>query len=57
MSDERGASAVEYALLIAGLAAVVVLAILVLGGPVQELFNDTCERVDEQETIAADCDE
>ena len=40
---ERGASAVEYALLIAGIAAVLVVVILLLGGRVHGLFSETCE--------------
>lgn len=54
-ADERGASAVEYGLLIAGIAAVIVIAILVLGGPVNGMFTDTCDEFDTQESIAADC--
>lgn len=44
-SDERGASAVEYGLLIAGIAALIVLAVLAFGGGVQGLFDDTCQAV------------
>jgi pilus assembly protein Flp/PilA len=43
--DERGASAVEYALLIAGIAALLVIAIVTLGGEVRGLFDDTCSEV------------
>lgn len=38
---DAGASAVEYALLIAGIAAVVVLAVFTLGGAVTGLFTET----------------
>lgn len=38
---ERGASAVEYGLLLAGVAAVIVLVVFALGGQVQDLFDDT----------------
>ena len=54
-STERGASAVEYSLLIAGIAAVAVLAILALGGPVRELFTDTCDELDAQAGVSATC--
>ena len=40
-----GASAVEYGLLIAGIAALIVVAVFALGGNVTDLFNDTCETV------------
>ncbi|MGA8256947.1 MAG: Flp family type IVb pilin [Nocardioides sp.] len=43
--SERGASAVEYALLVAGIAAVVVLIIVALGLNVRDLFQDTCDAV------------
>lgn len=42
---ERGASAVEYALLLAGIAAVVVTAIVLLGLRVDELYLETCDRI------------
>ncbi len=41
--DERGASAVEYGLLIAGIAALIVVAVFALGPIVKEAFTDTCE--------------
>ncbi len=40
--DERGASAVEYGLLVAGIAALVVIAVFALGPIVREAFTDTC---------------
>lgn len=42
---ETGASSVEYGLLIAGIAAVVVLAIVMFGESVADLFDDTCDSV------------
>lgn len=42
---ETGASSVEYGLLIAGIAAVIVLVILLFGEEVAALFDDTCETV------------
>lgn len=39
--DERGASAVEYGLLIAGIAALVAVAVFTLGGSMSTLFTDT----------------
>lgn len=44
--DERGASAVEYGLLIAGIAAFIVIVIFAFSGTVTGLFSDTCSSVD-----------
>ena len=43
--DERGASAVEYGLLIAGIAALIVLIVFAFGGVLEGVFNDTCATV------------
>ena len=43
--DEDGASAVEYGLLIAGIAAIVVAAVFLFGGAVGNLFQGTCNSV------------
>jgi pilus assembly protein Flp/PilA len=44
--DERGASAVEYALLITGIAAVIVIVVFAFGGIVLHgLFESTCDKV------------
>ncbi len=43
--DERGASAVEYGLLIAGIAAIIVVAVMALGPMIKEAFTDTCTAV------------
>lgn len=44
--DERGASAVEYGLLIAGIAAMIVLVVYAFGGVVLNgLFQSTCHTV------------
>jgi pilus assembly protein Flp/PilA len=39
--DERGASAVEYGLLVAGIAAVIVAVVFLLGGTLQGVFTST----------------
>jgi pilus assembly protein Flp/PilA len=44
-TDERGASAVEYGLLIAGIAALIAVVIFAFSGTIQELFDDTCKSV------------
>lgn len=43
--NERGASAVEYGLLVGGIAAVVVVMVFALGGKVSGMFKDTCDKV------------
>ena len=44
--DERGASAVEYGLLIAGIAALIVVVVFAFGGAVLHgLFESTCDKV------------
>ena len=40
--EERGASAVEYGLLVAAIAAVIIIVIFTLGGTIKGLFTDTC---------------
>lgn len=44
-AEERGASAVEYGLLIAGIAAIVVAAVLAFGGFTGQLFVTSCDTV------------
>ncbi|WP_432479797.1 Flp family type IVb pilin [Nocardioides sp. GXQ0305] len=51
---ERGASAVEYGLLIAGIALLAVLAVFGFGGGVDGLFNNSCDTIN-QEISATDC--
>lgn len=43
---EDGASAVEYGLLVAGIAALVVAVVFLLGGVVGDSFQDTCNAID-----------
>ena len=44
-AEERGASAVEYGLLIAGIAALIVVVVFALGPIIKEAFSDTCTAV------------
>jgi pilus assembly protein Flp/PilA len=46
--DDRGASAVEYGLLVAAIAAVIIVAVFAFGGFVQDIFNQTCTALDGQ---------
>ena len=43
--DEDGASAVEYGLLVAGIAALIVLIVFAFGGIIKDTFKSTCDRV------------
>jgi pilus assembly protein Flp/PilA len=43
--DEDGASAVEYGLLVAGIAALVVLIVFAFGGVIANIFTNTCKSV------------
>ena len=50
---EDGASAVEYGLLIAGIAALIVVAVFALGPLLQTAFNDTCDTIGANDRNAA----
>ena len=54
---EDGASAVEYGLLVAAIAALIVAVIFVLGSIVKGKFNETCNGIKTQgvDTSSADC--
>ena len=45
---EDGASAVEYGLLVAAIAAIIVVIVFALGGLVKRRFKNTCDRSIEQ---------
>ena len=45
VATEQGASSVEYGLLVAFIAAVLVVAVIALGGITLELFADTCTEM------------
>lgn len=53
--NEAGASAVEYGLLVGGIAAVVAAMVFFLGDNVSELFTDTCTSVSSTSQTTADC--
>lgn len=48
--DEDGASAVEYGLLVAAIAAVIVIIVFLLGGLIKNAFNHTCGAISTQGT-------
>ncbi|MDP3894125.1 Flp family type IVb pilin [Nocardioides sp.] len=43
--NERGASAVEYGLLIAGIAAIIVAAVFLFGGFISDSFQGSCDTI------------
>jgi pilus assembly protein Flp/PilA len=49
-SRDEGASAVEYGLLVAAIAALVVIIVFALGGLVQKVFDDTCKEIEKGAT-------
>lgn len=52
--SERGASAVEYGLLIAGIALVIFAVLFVFGGGVDGLLQGSCDTIN-QEISASNC--
>jgi len=43
--DEDGASAVEYGLLVAAIAALIVIVVFALGGVIKGVFSKTCDTI------------
>lgn len=52
--NERGASAVEYGLLIAGIAALIVVIVFAFGDVISGAFEDTCSTVASGTTTTSD---
>ena len=55
--DETGASAVEYGLLVAAIAAIVVIIVFSLGGVVKGVFKKSCDDIKAKVTVSASCTE
>ena len=53
--DEEGASAVEYGLLVAAIAALIVLIVFSLGGIVKDVFKKTCDEIKAKATVTSTC--
>lgn len=55
--DEKGASAVEYGLLVAAIAALIVAVVFILGNIVKTKFGETCAGITTTgaSTATADC--
>jgi pilus assembly protein Flp/PilA len=53
---DRGASAVEYGLIVAAIAALIVTIVFGFGGVVQNIFSDSCTTIgNESHTSTFDC--
>jgi pilus assembly protein Flp/PilA len=52
---EDGASAVEYGLLVAAIAAIIVVIVFLLGGFVQDAFQTTCDAMADNSTAGSTC--
>lgn len=44
--DDEGASAVEYGLLVAGIAALIVAVVFIFGDMIADVFDSTCDTID-----------
>lgn len=53
--DERGASAVEYGLLIAGIAALIVVVVFAFGDNLTSIFDNTCKAIGDGKSTGASC--
>ena len=52
---DEGASAVEYALLVAAIAALIVIVVFAFGGLINNIFTDTCQAIDGSTAATSDC--
>lgn len=53
--NDEGASAVEYGLLVAAIAAVIVIIVFALGGVIKNVFTKTCSSVSSGASVTASC--
>jgi pilus assembly protein Flp/PilA len=53
--DEDGASAVEYGLLVAGIAALIVAVVFLFGGMIKDVFSTTCNKIKTSGSFASTC--
>jgi pilus assembly protein Flp/PilA len=51
--DEDGASAVEYGLLVAAIAAIIVIIVFLLGGLIKNAFSSTCGKISDGASATA----
>ena len=53
--QEDGASAVEYGLLVAAIAALIVIIVFALGGIIKDVFKKTCDNIKSNVTVTSTC--
>lgn len=53
--SEDGASAVEYGLLVAGIAALIVAVVFLFGGMVKNVFSSTCSTINASASQSGSC--
>jgi pilus assembly protein Flp/PilA len=53
--EDRGASAVEYGLLIAGIAALIVVIVFAFGGVIKSVFSQTCSKINASASVGSSC--
>ncbi|MGN6161396.1 MAG: Flp family type IVb pilin [Marmoricola sp.] len=52
---EDGASAVEYGLLVAGIAALIVAVVFLFGGMISGVFSNTCHTINTSASAGSSC--
>jgi pilus assembly protein Flp/PilA len=53
--NDDGASAVEYGLLVAGIAALIVAVVFLFGGMISDVFSGTCQDIADQASTGSSC--
>ena len=53
--EQDGASAVEYGLLVAGIAALIVAVVFLFGGMISDVFNQTCSGIAASASTGSTC--
>jgi Flp pilus assembly pilin Flp len=56
-TSDSGATAVEYALIVFAIAAVIVAVVLILGGTVHHMFSNSCAAVNTRGSVTVAADE
>ena len=53
--EQDGASAVEYGLLVAGIAALIVAVVFLFGGMISDVFHNTCSSIATSASTGSSC--
>jgi pilus assembly protein Flp/PilA len=54
-NKDEGASAVEYGLLVAAIAALIVIVVFALGGLIRDVFKKTCDGISSGASVGGSC--